>query len=153
MGEELLVRCLTSFAKILDGHFLGIPDIDDFSNRAVERNQPEECFHGIADVAEAAGLLAIPINLDGRAIQSSFYKVGQNHTVAAGLAWTHGVEETRDDDGLVFLFPIGESEKLVERLGSGITPAPLGGRPEDQICIFVKWALACSCRKLPKWKR
>ena len=71
-------------------------------------------------------------------LEGALHEIGQHHAVAAGLPRSHGVEEAHHDDRLLFLLPIGERQKFVERLGSRVAPAALRRGAEDQVGIFVE---------------
>ncbi len=121
---------LHDFGEILNRDFFRVANIDHFAHCAVQGHQAEQRFHGVPDVAEAAGLLAIAVNFDGFSIERPLHEVRENHPIAPGLPRAHRVEKTNDDYRLLLFFPVGKSQKLVERLGCGIAPAPLRGGAE-----------------------
>ncbi len=65
-------------------------------------------------------------------------KIGQHHAITAGLSRADGIEETRHDDGQLLFLPIGERQKFIERLGSGIAPAAFRRRAQNQVGVFVE---------------
>ena len=101
-------------------------------------DQTDERFDGVADVAEAARLLAVAVNADGSVVDGGLHEIRQDHAVAAGLPRTDGVEQAHDDDGKLLFFPVREREKFVQSLGSGVAPAAFGGGPENEVGVFVK---------------
>src|SRR3981189_2330268 len=42
------------------------------------------------------------------------------------------------DYGQLFFLPVGQSQKFIESFRSGVTPAALGGRAEDQVGVFME---------------
>jgi hypothetical protein len=95
-------------------------------------------MHGVAHIAEAAGLFAIAVDADGSVIEGLADEIWKDHAVAAGLPRANGVEQADDDDGDFLFLPIREREKFVEGFGSGVAPAALGGGAEDKIGLLAK---------------
>src|SRR5713226_1507155 len=125
-------------SEILDGDFLGVADVNDFTDGTLRIHEADETLDGVADVAEAAGLLAGAIDADGGVIQGGLDEIGEDHSVAAGLARSDGIEQANDDDGELFFLPVGEGEKFIEGLGGGVAPAAFGCGAEDEVGIFVE---------------
>src|SRR5438445_5602552 len=123
-------------SQAFDGNFLGITNVNNLSNGARSVDQANERFDSVAHIAKAAGLLAITVDADGFAVERGFDKVGQHHAVAAGLARADGVEQTDDNDGQLLFLPIRQGEKFIERFGSGVTPAALGGGAKDEVGLL-----------------
>src|SRR5580704_5147518 len=121
-----------------DGDFFGVANVHDLADGPVGVHQANEAFNGVADVAEAAGLLTVAIDLDGLAVECLLDEIGQDHAVTTGLARTYGVEQADHDDGELFFFPIGEREKFIESFGGGVAPTAFGGGAEDKVGVFVE---------------
>src|SRR6266849_1159441 len=125
-------------SEIFDSDFLGVADVDDFADGTIGVHEANETFDGVAHIAEAAGLLAAAVDADDSVVEGGLDEIGENHSVAAGLARTDGVEQANDNDGEPFFLPIGERKKFVKGLGGGVAPAAFGGRAEDEIGIFME---------------
>jgi len=101
----------------------------------MRRNEP---FDGVTHIAEAARLLSAAVDVDGGVVQGGLDEIGKHHSVATGLPGTNGIEQTGHDDGQLLFLPVGESEKLIERLRGRVAPAALCGGAKDEIRIFVE---------------
>src|ERR1700736_6328657 len=121
-----------------DRDFLSVSDVDHLTDGAVSVHQTNQAFDGVAHVAETARLLAATVDGDGRVFQRGFYEIGENHAVAPGLTRADGVEQTNDDNGKLFFFPIRERQKFVERFRCSITPATFGRGAKYEVSVFVK---------------
>src|SRR5207249_4463662 len=122
-----------------DGDFLGVTNIDDFSDGAVQVHEADESFHSVADIAEAARLLSAAIDADGGVVQGRLDEVGEHHAVAAGLPRTYGIEQASYDDGQLLFPPVGKSEKLIECLGGRVAPAAFCCRAKDEVGVLAEW--------------
>ena len=92
-------------------------------------------------MAEAAGLLAVAVDLDRLAGERALDEARDDHAVHAGLARADGVEQARDDAVEAALVRVGEREELVHRLRVGVGPAALGGRAVDPAVGLAQRAL------------
>ncbi len=66
------------------------------------------------------------------------HEVRNHHPVLARLPGSDGVEEAHDDHRELALLPVGEREKLVDRLAAGVGPAVLRRWSQDQIGVFTE---------------
>src|SRR5712692_1461139 len=137
-GRGAAGAVLDSQRQSFDGDFLGVADVDDLADGALQVHETDETFDGVADIAEAARLLSAAVDADGGVVQGGLDEIGEHHSVATGLPGTDGVEQASHDDGQLLLLPVGKSEKLIERLGGGVAPAAFCGRAEDEVGIFVE---------------
>ena len=121
-----------------DGDFLGVADVDDFADGALEVHEADETFYGVAHIAKATRLLSAAVDADRGVVQGGLDEIGEHHSVASGLARTNGVKEASDDDGQLFFLPVGKRQKFIEGLGGGVAPAAFGGGAEDKVGVFVE---------------
>src|SRR5262245_2854955 len=89
-------------------------------------------------MSEATALCAIAKDRHILAAKCLANEIGNNHSVTASLTGPDRVEETSDHGRHVLLFPIGNSEELVDRLRAGIAPSPLDSRAHNQIVVFAE---------------
>src|SRR5208282_3764111 len=87
VGDELDGRGATGalvddFGEVFDGDFLGVSDVHDFPDGLLQRNKAEESLDGVAHIAEATGLRAIPVNANGSLVEGALHEVGQNNAIA-----------------------------------------------------------------------
>src|SRR5713226_8360070 len=129
---------LHSLCQCLDSDFLGVADVNDFADGALQIHEADETFNGVTHIAEAARLLSAAVDVDGGVVQGGLDEIGEHHSIAAGLPRANGIEQANDNDGQLFFLPIGKSEKLIERLGGRVTPAALCGGAEHKVGIFVE---------------
>ena len=85
----------------------------------------------VGDVAEAARLLAVAVDLDRLAGERALDERRDHHPVLAALARPDGVEQPHDDAVEIVLGVVREREELVHRLRVGVRPALLRRRPVD----------------------
>src|SRR6266550_6184658 len=137
-GRSTASALLHSLGQCLDGDFLGVADVNDFADGALRVHEADESFDGVAHIAEAARLLPGAVDADCSVVQGGLDEVGEHHSVATGLPGTNGIEQTGHDDGQFLFLPVGEREKLIERLRSRVAPAAFCGGTKDEICIFVE---------------
>jgi len=131
------VRCLTILARFSMVTSSVLPMFTT-SRWPAPGNEAEESLDGVAHVAEATGLLAIPIYFDRLIFQGALHEIRQHHAIAAGLPRPYRIEEAHHDDRLLFLLPIGDRQEFVEGLGGGIAPAPLGGRTKNEVGVLME---------------
>jgi len=124
--------------EAFDGDFFGVADVDDFADGAVGVHEADKAFDGVADIAEAAGLLAVAVDLDGLVVDGLLDEIGEDHAVTTGLAWANGIEKAHDDDGELFFFPVGECEKFIESFGGSVAPTAFGSGAKDEVGVFVE---------------
>src|SRR5207249_8716973 len=122
--------------QFFDGDFLGIADVDDFSDGAVQVHEANEGFDSVADIAEAARLLSAAVDADGGVVEGGLDEIGEHHAVAASLPRAHGIEQTSDDDRQLFLFPTGRSKNSMESIRRRAVPAAFGGWSKEKAGVF-----------------
>lgn len=137
-GGRAACALFYTLGEAFDGDFFGVTNVDDFADGAVGVHEADEAFDGVADIAEAARLLAIAIDANGIVVDGLFDEIGEDHAVAAGLTGADGIEKADDDNGELLFFPVGESEKFIESFGGSVTPAAFSGRAEDEVGVFVE---------------
>src|SRR6267378_1664585 len=137
-GRRASGAVFDSLGESFDGDFLGAADVDNFADGAAGVHEANEAFDSVAHVAEAAGLFAVAVDADGGVVQRGLDEIGENHSIASGLARAHGIEQTHHDDGKLLFLPVREGQKLVESFGGGVAPAAFGGGAEDEIGVLVK---------------
>jgi hypothetical protein len=98
-----------------DRHFLVAANVNDLSYCQTAIDQAKDCLDAVLNIAETPRLLPRSKNSDGGPVQRLRHEIRQDHSVPACLPGAYGVEETRDDDGQFFFFPIGKSQKFIER--------------------------------------
>ena len=141
---------LDAFREIANGHFLWIADVEHLPDRPRLHHQLEQRADDVADIGEAARLIAVAEDGDRLARQRLAHEGRQHHPVARGLPRPDGVEEPDDDDGQLLLLPVGEREELVERLAARVGPAMAAGRAHHQIGVLAErhvGALAVDLRR------
>src|SRR5688572_10327845 len=89
-------------------------------------------------MAKASGLFSVSINPEGFTGSGSGDEARKNHAVATGLAWADGIEQSGDDDRQATFAREGQSHELVHQLRTGIAPAQVRGRTNEQIVVFGK---------------
>src|SRR6266480_5249106 len=127
---------LDFLGQCLDGDFLGVADVDDFADGALRVHEADEPLNGVAHIAEAARLLPGAVDADGGVVQGGLDEIGKDHSVATGLPGTNGIEQASHNDGQLLFLPVGESEKLIERLRSRVAPAALCGGAKDKVRVL-----------------
>src|SRR6266513_439953 len=137
-GRSTAGALLHFLGQCLDGNFLGVADVDDLADGALRVHEADESFDGVAHIAEAARLLSGAVDADGGVVQGRLDEIGEHHSVASGLPGTNGIEQTGHDDGQLLFLPVGEREKLIERLRGRVAPAALCGGAKNEIRIFVE---------------
>ena len=90
------------------------------------------------DVAEAARLVPVAVDLDRRVRERALDEARDHHSVLPALARADGVEEADDDGVEAALLVVREREELVHRLRVGIRPAPDRGRPVDPARVLIE---------------
>jgi len=85
-GGRAASALFDELGEAFDGDFFGVANVDDFADGAVGVHEADEAFDGVADIAEAAGLLAVAIDADGLVVDGLLNEIGEDHAVAAGLA-------------------------------------------------------------------
>ncbi len=64
-------------SEAFDRDFFGVADVDDLADGAIGVHQANEAFDSVADIAEAAGLLAVAVNLMGPLSSACLTKFGK----------------------------------------------------------------------------
>src|SRR5581483_9184422 len=124
--------------QLVDGDLLVTADVEYLAHRLRRFGQPDDGLHHVVDVAKAALLCSIAVDLYRFALECPLHKARQHHPVVSALARTDGVEQAEDDDGQISRFVIGQRQKFVQFLRGSIAPAALGGRAERAVIVFVK---------------
>src|SRR5215831_13654401 len=70
--------------------------------------------------------------------ESLLDEVGNYHSILTGLSWTYCIKEANNHSWYSLLFPVSDSEKLINRFGTSITPATFVCSTHHQIIIFSK---------------
>src|SRR6185369_6529298 len=78
--------------QVSDAHFLGGADVEDFAAGCRKARQPEQRLHGIADIAKATRLAAVPKNPQWASCPSGLDEPREHHSIAARLARAYGIE-------------------------------------------------------------
>ena len=121
-----------------DRDFFGRSDVDDLAYGCRLVHKPDEGTGHVGDVREASRLGSVAKNSDRLPGEGLLDEGGNDHSVPSGLAWTDGIEQTHDDGRQPVLSPVGQGEKLVDGLGTGIAPASLGRRSQDERSVFAE---------------
>src|SRR5882762_2042916 len=69
---------LHSLRQFLDGDFLGVADVDDFTDGTLRVHEADETFNGILHIAEAAGLLSSAVDADSGVVQGGLDEIGKH---------------------------------------------------------------------------
>ena len=101
-------------------------------------HQPRQRPHGVLHVAEAAGLCAVTVYLEGLVCDCRRHEPRDDHPVLAALARSDRVEQTDDDAIEVAFAVVCECEMFVHRFRVGIEPAPRRRRPVDPSVVLVQ---------------
>ena len=112
-----------------------VKNLSTCRDRILQANQR---FNSIADVTEAAGLLTIAMHPQGLPFASRVNESRQNHSILAGLPRPNGVEQARDDNRQPFLLGKRQGQKLIHQFGTGVTPAGLMRRSDQQVVFFAE---------------
>ena len=89
-------------------------------------------------VAEAAGLLARAVDLDGLVLQGPLHEARHDHAVAAGLPRPDRVEEPGADDAQAVLLVKGLAQELVDGLAARVGPAGERGAAEHEVVVLAE---------------
>src|SRR6266487_813133 len=105
---------LDTAGQIVDRNLAFAADVEDFTDSLRFVDQGHHAADHIADIGEIARLRAVSVDRDGLVAQSLADKARDDHTVAAGLARTDGVEKARHSNRKPLYLPVGEAQELIE---------------------------------------
>src|SRR5579864_5248418 len=115
-------------------------NVEDLSSRLVGvGDEIAERMDRVLDVAEAASLIAVSIDLDLGPGERPFDEAWDNHAVRPCLPGPDCVEEAHDHGLEAELLVICEREELVHRLGIRICPALLRCCAIYPARAFAQW--------------
>src|SRR5258708_13982532 len=64
-----------SLRQAFDGDFLGVADVDDFTDRTMGVHEADETFDGVAYIAEAARLLSGTVDADWGVVEAGLAEI------------------------------------------------------------------------------
>ena len=117
--------------EVQDADALGRADVVDLAVRRGLLGEARQRSDRVRDVAEAAALRAVAVDLERTPGERGLHEARHDHPVLAALARPDGVEEPDDHAVEPALLVVGEREELVHRLRVRVGPAPLRRRPVD----------------------
>ena len=138
ISDSEFVSALTRLGQRTDRHFLARPDVEDLADRPGMIHQRHQGSDDVADVGEAARLVAVAVDRDRPAGERLLDERRHDHAVLPGLARSDGVEQPDDHRRELALAPVGQRQELVDRLRAGVAPPPLGRRTQHQVAVLAE---------------
>src|SRR5260221_9640186 len=127
-----------ALGKLPDRDLLIGADVKNFANRAGRRRKADDGLHHIVDVAKAALLFTVTINLNRLTEQSPLHETRHDHAIVSPLTRAHRIKHPEDDDWQIGGAMIGQRQKLVQFFGSGVAPTALGCGSERSVVFLAK---------------
>src|SRR5262245_5503015 len=121
-----------------NAYLIGGSNIDHLTFGCRAFHQPGQGFHDIADMAEAAALLPVPIHEQIFSSEGARNEIWEHHPVMRALSRSDGVEKTHYDPRQAGFFPMRQDQKLIECLRRGISPAVLMCRSFHAVPILAE---------------
>src|SRR5260370_8048870 len=74
-GRGATSTLLHSLCQPFDGDFLGVADVDDFPNGALQVHKADETFDSVTHISEPARLLSAALNPYGGFVQPALHQI------------------------------------------------------------------------------